>query len=273
MSNLNKLKVVDFTAGRISSDDINTNIPFADNFEKTRTIQQANAVIGAYVNRNYTDMQNKADKDEIPTKLSELENDEGYITSGDIPSKTSDLTNDGENGIDPFITNQVNDLANYTNNTNLTTLLNNKASTTDLNNVKSAIDYKSTDYVGDLVVESIRSKNIFNYKMGSFEHSGTDVSLLDNGIKVTVNDSNATFPRANYFILDILNHLGENITLSSTIDINSTAHPRIAIGTCDSTGGNRDILSYTDTETNGRKSVTTTLPTSVTPNTDFYFTC
>jgi hypothetical protein len=162
MSELNKLKVVDFTAGRLSSDDINTNIPFRDNLAKTRTIQQANAVIGAYVNRNYTDMQNKADKDEIPTKVSELENDEGYITTGDIPSKTSDLINDGENGVNPFITNQVNDLTNYTNNTNLTTLLNNKASTTDLNNVKSAIDYKSTKYMGNVVVESIRSKNMFD---------------------------------------------------------------------------------------------------------------
>lgn len=104
MSELNKLKVVDFTAGRLSSDDINTNIPFRDNFDKTRTIQQANAVIGAYVNRNYKDMQNKADKDEIPTKLSELENDSGYITSDDIPTKTSDLTNDGTDGEHPFIT-------------------------------------------------------------------------------------------------------------------------------------------------------------------------
>ena len=125
--------------------------------------------------------------------------------------------------------------------------------------------------LGNLVVDSIRSKNIFNYKINSFEHAGTDVSLLDNGIKVTINDSNAAYPRANYFILDISNHLGKNITLTSTININSTAHPRIAIGTCDSTGENRNILSNTDTETNGRKSVTTTLPTSVTPNTQYMF--
>ena len=195
MSELNKLKVVDFTAGRLSSDDINTNIPFRDNLSKTRTIQQANAVIGAYVNRNYTDMQNKADKDEIPTKVSELENDEGYITTGDIPSKTSDLTNDGEDGEHPFITNQVNDLANYTNNTNLTTLLNNKASTTDLNNVKSAIDYKSTNYMGNVVVESVRSKNMFNGVLLNGVYNDTtgeftpSVSLCSEKIKIKSNTS------------------------------------------------------------------------------------
>lgn len=147
MSELNRLKVVDFTAGRLSSDDINTDIPFSDNFNKTRTIQQANAVIGAYVNRNYVDMQNKADIDDVPTKLSELDNDVGYITTGDIPTKTSELSNDGADGVNPFITandipsdissfnndvgyitNTVNDLTNYTDNTTLSGLLNAKAS-------------------------------------------------------------------------------------------------------------------------------------------------
>lgn len=150
MSNLNRIKVVDFTMGRRSSDDVNTDIPFSDNFEKTRTIQQANVVLGAYVNRNYkdnrqwlTELENKADIDDIPTK-------------------TSDLTNDGSDGENPFITNQVNDLVNYTNNTDLSTLLDTKASNSDLNNVKSAIDYKSPNYMGDVIVESIRSKNMLN---------------------------------------------------------------------------------------------------------------
>lgn len=32
--------------------------------------------------------------DAIPTKVSELQNDAGYITEDDLPTKTSDLTND-----------------------------------------------------------------------------------------------------------------------------------------------------------------------------------
>ena len=152
MSDLNKLKVVDFTAGRLSSDDINTDIPFADNFDKTRTIQQANAVIGAYVNRNYKDMSNKADIDDIPTKLSELDNDVGYITTGDIPTKTSDLVNDSGfitsadvptktselNNDSGFITKNVNDLTNYT----TTTVLNNTIGTinTSITNINTTLN-------------------------------------------------------------------------------------------------------------------------------------
>lgn len=37
---------------------------------------------------------NKADKTELPTKLSELENDSNYATVGQLPTKTSQLTND-----------------------------------------------------------------------------------------------------------------------------------------------------------------------------------
>lgn len=164
MSELNRLKVVDFTCGRLDSDDINTDIPFADSFAKTRTIQQANAVIGAYVNRNYkdnrqwlTELENKADRDEIPTKTSELDNDSGFITSADVPTKTSELDNDSG-----FITNTVDDLTNYTDNDTLTGLLDSKANSSDLTKVKQAIDYKGNVYLGDITVQSVKSKNMFN---------------------------------------------------------------------------------------------------------------
>lgn len=45
---------------------------------------------------------------DIPTNLSEFNNDVGYITNADIPTKVSDLTNDIG-----FITNTVNNLTNY----------------------------------------------------------------------------------------------------------------------------------------------------------------
>lgn len=167
MSELNRLKVVDFTMGRSDSDEVNTNLPFADNFEKTRTIQQANVVLGAYVNRNYNEMQNKADKDEIPTKVSELENDAGYITDGDIPSKTSDLLNDGEDGEHPFITKEVDNLTNYTDTETLNTdlgLINGDIAdiNTNLQGLNDAIDLQLPNRIGDIVVDSIRSKNMFD---------------------------------------------------------------------------------------------------------------
>lgn len=69
-----------------------------------------------------------ATKDEIPTKVSELENDSNYVTESQLPTKTSDLDNDSgfitqadvpsktsqlEND-SGFITKSVNDLENYT---------------------------------------------------------------------------------------------------------------------------------------------------------------
>jgi hypothetical protein len=58
-----------------------------------------------------------AKKTEIPTKVSELQNDSGYITDADVPTKTSDLTNDSG-----FITKEVNDLENYTPTSNLSSV-------------------------------------------------------------------------------------------------------------------------------------------------------
>ena len=50
-----------------------------------------------------------ATKDEIPTKVSELENDSNYATVSQLPTKTSQLDNDSG-----FIDKNVNDLTNYT---------------------------------------------------------------------------------------------------------------------------------------------------------------
>lgn len=253
MNELNKLKVVDFTAGRLSSDDINTDIPFRDNFDKTRTIQQANAVIGAYVNRNYKDMQNKADKDEIPTKLSELENDSGYITSDDIPSipsKTSELTNDGANGVDPFITaddiptiptntsdlyndsgyitKSVNDLDNYTNNTDLTTLLSDKANTTDLNNVKSAIDYQSPTQLGTIRVHDIIGKNLL-----AKSNMCTGIYNISAGAYVNSSDACCT-----------LNMIEINNTKQYTLSTNNTSSSNMYVMYYDSS---KNYLGYINT--------------------------
>lgn len=59
---MRNIKVVDYTFGRKSSDDVDTSLPFTENFKEAKTIQQANAVICAYVNANYKDIQDKQDK-------------------------------------------------------------------------------------------------------------------------------------------------------------------------------------------------------------------
>ena len=159
MSNLDRIKVVDFTCGRRSSDDVNTDIPFSDNFAKTRTIQQANVVLGAYVNRNYkdnrqwlTELANKADKDEIP-------------------EKTSELTNDGSDGENPFITNQVDDLVNYTNNTGLNNII---------EPIEDMLD--GTKPAGNMIVDSIRSKNILGLLNYIISTSNSIYSIVNNNV-------------------------------------------------------------------------------------------
>lgn len=119
------LRVVDYSYGRSDSRDVDTNVPFTQNYEKTRTIQQANVVIGAYVNKNYEELQ------ELKNRII------------NIPEKTSDLTNDGSDGEHPFITNEVDDLVNYTNNDNLPNIdnLTNYTKTEDLSTVATTGDY------------------------------------------------------------------------------------------------------------------------------------
>ena len=257
MSELNRLKVVDFTAGRLSSDDINTDIPFADNFAKTRTIQQANAVIGAYVNRNYEDMSNKADIDDIPTKTSQLENDSGYITTGDIPSKTSDLTNDGDDGEHPFITNQVNDLVNYTTSSDLNDLLgpiNNDITDLqddvyDLNGdiamLSTAVDLQLPGRVGDLVVGSVRTKNIIDANaITQGTVSASDGTWASSGIAVV---SDYIEVKANQQYTIKLNNVDDNQYLFRVVLYSPNKNYNSALYTNISPSDLVTILSFTPT--------------------------
>lgn len=101
---MRNIKVVDFTYGRRSSDDVNTSLPFTDNYKETKTIQQANAVIASYVNENIKDIAevNSNIDDlvvEVESKQDELVsgeniktiNGESLLGSGDI-SVVSDVT-------------------------------------------------------------------------------------------------------------------------------------------------------------------------------------
>ena len=53
---MRNIKVVDFTCSKRSSDDVNTNIPFETNYAEAKSIQQANVVIAAYLNKNLGDI-------------------------------------------------------------------------------------------------------------------------------------------------------------------------------------------------------------------------
>lgn len=78
-----------------------------------------------------------ATKDEIPTKVSELENDSNYVTESQLPTKTSDLDNDSG-----FIDKNVDDLTNYT-------------KTSDLSAVATSGAYSDLSGTPDLSVYSL----------------------------------------------------------------------------------------------------------------------
>ena len=80
---------------------------------------------------------NYATISQLPTKTSQLINDSGYITQADVPSKTSQLQNDSG-----FITNSVNDLENYT-------------KTSDLSSVALSGAYSDLSGTPDLSVYSL----------------------------------------------------------------------------------------------------------------------
>lgn len=73
---MRKLEVNDYTCGVLRSKDIRTDIPFTEQFAKADTIQRANAVIAAYTNANYNELQNyNTAVEEISSKVDDLEDD------------------------------------------------------------------------------------------------------------------------------------------------------------------------------------------------------
>ena len=131
---MRSIKVVDFTHGKKDSDNVDTNIPFKNNFAEAKTIQSANVVIASYTDKNITDLAKlenetnvlKADVSNLNNKTNVLESDlnnlnnktsllEADVTNlnneinlkadkTEIPTKTSELTNDSG-----YITNEYHD--------------------------------------------------------------------------------------------------------------------------------------------------------------------
>lgn len=88
---------IQYTAGaniEISSD----NVISARGLENTVTREDVTEMINEAVPTDVSDLTNDAGyvtSADIPTDVSDLNNDAGYVTANDIPTKTSDLINDG----------------------------------------------------------------------------------------------------------------------------------------------------------------------------------
>lgn len=77
---------------------VNGEYPVEGNVDVDKLKIEGGFVTGDVLMKSISDVEDeldgKANAEDIPTKVSELENDSGYVTTDDIPSKTSDLEND-----------------------------------------------------------------------------------------------------------------------------------------------------------------------------------
>lgn len=93
---------------------------------------------------------NKTANISVPTKVSDLTNDSGFITDADLPTKTSDLTNDGADGTSTYV--EADDLATVAT----------SGSYADLSN-KPSIPTKTSDLTNDSGFITKSVSDLVNY--------------------------------------------------------------------------------------------------------------
>lgn len=178
---------------------------------------------------------------DIPTNVSELNNDSGYLTTNDIiiPTKVSDLTNDSN-----FINKNVNDLTNYP---TTTTIENTYAKKTDIPTIPTKVSQLSNDsgFITSIPAEYVTDTEL-NAKGYLTEHqdiselqpkSDTDLTTTNktivggiNEVKVTADNKSKiiTLTESQYKALSNLDPetyyitTDDSINISTTIDVSST---------------------------------------------------
>ena len=84
---------------------------------------------------------------------------------------------------------------------------------------------------------TVCGKNWFNKKATpTFRYHGT-CTEIDTGVRVTC-VSSTSYSYA-LFVFDVSSYIGKTITLSANVSVSASNIPRIAIGICDASGGNR----------------------------------
>ena len=97
-------------------------------------------------------------------------------------------------------------------------------------------------YVKDeLVVDSIRSKNMFDYKQGIVTTGGATAQLIDKTIRVT-NYSAGSYHFVVYKLFDASSMVGETFTLSLNSSKSGNNSYQVNIIMCDKDGGNRQNI-------------------------------
>lgn len=115
-----------------------------------------------------------------------------------------------------------------------------------LNNAGVRAPIDNVQLLGDTYQQTYSGKNLFNKSMTPTVSGGgaNTVTETDTGIRITVNTSGGYSFRG-WVVGKVSDHLNQTLTLSATVSKSASGvAPRIHLAYCDSSGGNRKIISY-----------------------------
>ena len=237
------------------------------------------------INNRITSYNNLSDLPTIPTKTSELLNDNNFVESNDlasvafsgsyldliddpvIPQNTSDLYNDSG-----FITNTVNDLTNYTTTTNLNSLLNNKQDTLVSGTNIKTINNTSLLGSGNINISggggtptdvqingtSITSNNVANILTESAYDSTTNKIATVSDLP-TVNDGTLTIQKNGTTIDTFTANSSSNKTINVTVPTTTsdlTNNSNFAVTNANNNFSTDQTINGTITTTNNSNTTT-----------------
>lgn len=131
-------------------------------------------------------------------------------------------------------------------------------------------DYPSEiETVKDNVTMEVCNKNILDYtKLTAYEKYSIIETQIDGGIRITCRDTQKTI-NAKYIVTSLESYKGQKLTISTNIKSNSSNKGMVLLSFGDKNGGNRSGSIYTEEKTNGRVSLTITIPETLTENTSY----
>lgn len=131
-------------------------------------------------------------------------------------------------------------------------------------------DYPSEiETVKDSVTVEVCNKNILDYtKLTAFEKYSVTETQINSGIRITCNNTLDSI-NAKYIVTNLETYKTQKLTISANIKSNSSNKGMVLLCFCDKDGKNRTGTIYTEEKTNGRVSLTITIPETLTENTSY----
>lgn len=143
----------------------------------------------------------------------------------------------------------------------------NKCKADDMNEIKSKHNgcMNGSIPMGNVVVDSVRSKNLFNLYSKIIGTVDATYSYITDGIRVTNTNSSTTNNIIRIIAIDITNYIGKTLTLSAYAKSSSTnpACMYMRLAKSDGTTTESYPAQLTSTTTDGTLSVSYTIPSGI----------